>query len=713
MTVPLTLTGVVGDGAVAVYDTFSLPSSISAAQGATTSVQFILPSPYTSVATAYMQVDNNAPDPGTGSYTNAWDLTTTETDTVSHTWTAQGRSDIPDGTYSALVHAIFEDASGAYTAGDWDFTLTLGSGGVTAVTLPLDTATHENERIQVAANTLSATSTVTYLAPAGYDVSDAAVTVSEGSLADTWLTNCRLGAGCLADSDLHTTAAPAGSSLMITVPSLEVLTGGLATGNPYTAYLNIDVDNPTAALGHVTFEFKTTFTQPSGAGSGGGGSAGGGGSTSGTVTAGGSFSSDPPGAAPSSSNPLVVTVTSPVAGAIAITKGIEGESIGGYTPLGLSSQISAPSATAAQPLRLSFAVDVADLPTGEYVGDITVFRDGVVVPACPGAAVARPDPCVTATALANGVLTESVLSSHASSWDLEAAQVGRLAGADRFATAVAASQAAFPAGNASAVVLARGDDYPDVLVGGPLCAAKSAPLLLTSGATLPQSTEAEIQRVLPAGGTVYVLGGTKAVPASVAGELTTLGYHVTRYGGIDRYATATQVADALGDPTTVLLATGTNFPDALSAGVAAAEDSAAVLLTNGASLPSATTDYLKERVATVYAVGGPAAAADPSATPIVGEDRYETAVDVAQQFFPAPASLGFASGLTFPDALSGTALLARTRAPLLLTVPTGLPATVATYVGSVQNTVATAQLLGGDAAITDSVWTDIKQQLGN
>ncbi len=78
---------------------------------------------------------------------------------------------------------------------------------------------------------------------------------------------------------------------------------------------------------------------------------------------------------------------------------------------------------------------------------------------------------------------------------------------------------------------------------------------------------------------MYLLGDTKSIPASVATQLTGLGYQVVRYGGADRYATAVAVADALGSPSTVLLATGTNFPDALAAGVGAAKAHGAVLLT--------------------------------------------------------------------------------------------------------------------------------------
>ncbi len=95
--------------------------------------------------------------------------------------------------------------------------------------------------------------------------------------------------------------------------------------------------------------------------------------------------------------------------------------------------------------------------------------------------------------------------------------VSRLSGADRFATAVAISNTEFPAaGTAGAVVLARSDDYPDALVGTALAAARTAPLLFASGGSLSPPTQAEIVRVLPAGRTVYLLGGVSAIPASVA-----------------------------------------------------------------------------------------------------------------------------------------------------------------------------------------------------
>jgi putative cell wall-binding protein len=226
---------------------------------------------------------------------------------------------------------------------------------------------------------------------------------------------------------------------------------------------------------------------------------------------------------------------------------------------------------------------------------------------------------------------------------------------------------------------------------------------LTAGTSLPPATLAEIQRVLPAGGPVYVLGGTTAVPASIESQLTSLGYIATRYYGNSRFETAVKVADALGDPGTVLLATGTNFPDALSAGVAAAKAGGVVLLTNGTTMPPATSAYLQAHPGIVYAVGGPASSADPSSSAIVGADRFETAVDVAKKFFGSPATAGFATGRSFPDALSGGALLGHLGAPLLLVDTSSVPNSVITYVCGAQTTLTTGSLFGGTKTIGSSV----------
>ncbi|MDQ1539977.1 MAG: hypothetical protein QOH29_703, partial [Actinomycetota bacterium] len=325
-----------------------------------------------------------------------------------------------------------------------------------------------------------------------------------------------------------------------------------------------------------------------------------------------------------------------------------------------------------------------------------------------GAQAVVVDPSrLTAFVCNTGAGTVSVIGRQ-----LPGVTIARLAGPDRFATAAAVSQAAFPSGGAGGVVLADGGNYPDALVGAPLAAVKNAPLLLTSGTALPAVILTEIQRVLPAGGTVYILGGTVAVPLSITAQLTTLGYAVVRYGGATRFATAVAVADAIGDPATVLLATGANFPDALAAGVAASKAGGVVLLTNGSSMAPETAAYLTAHAQTVYALGGAAAAADPAATAIVGADRYDTAAGVAQHFFTGPGLVGIASGAGFADALSGGAYLAHLGGALLLATPAQLSVSDTNYLRALAGTTLSVQLFGGVSALGPGVEGDVFVALG-
>jgi hypothetical protein len=285
--------------------------------------------------------------------------------------------------------------------------------------------------------------------------------------------------------------------------------------------------------------------------------------------------------------------------------------------------------------------------------------------------------------------------------------VTRIAGAGRTATAAAISRAGFPDGRALAAVIARADNFPDALAGTPLAVAKQGPLLLTSPDSLDPEAEAELRRAVPTGKTVYLLGGTGALAPAVADRLRALGYDVVRYAGNDRYETAAAIArDGLKNPATLFLTTGTNFPDALAAGAAAAKVGGAVLLTSGATIPPPTAQQIgTQSSAKRYAVGGPAAQADPGATPIVGGDRFETSTKVAATFFNDATTAGLASGANFPDALAGGALIASRGGPLLLTSPGGLSPVVFDHLAARLNAVASAVVFGGTSAVTDAVIT--------
>ena len=298
--------------------------------------------------------------------------------------------------------------------------------------------------------------------------------------------------------------------------------------------------------------------------------------------------------------------------------------------------------------------------------------------------------------------------------------VDRLAGANRVETAVEVSKALFdPAGTpgaAAAVVLASSEGFADGVSGGPLAAAVDGPLLLTRGSRLDPATATEITRILPKAGTVYVLGGVGALSAAVASSVTGMGFTVKRLEGLDRYGTAVAVAENMpAAPVAVLLTSGLVFPDALSAGPAAAHAGGVVLLTKGATMPSSTKGYLATHLGIeVFAIGGEAAKAVPS-TPadhrLVGVDRYETGTKVAAHFFDHPAALTFASGENFPDALSGGAFASLVDSPILLVRLSLVPSFVTTYLKANESFVSGSALIGGTGVVSDTVRSSLEGTL--
>ncbi|MFD0630275.1 cell wall-binding repeat-containing protein [Catenulispora yoronensis] len=266
----------------------------------------------------------------------------------------------------------------------------------------------------------------------------------------------------------------------------------------------------------------------------------------------------------------------------------------------------------------------------------------------------------------------------------------RFAGVDRTDTAVKASHQVWrtvgaPADDsrqaAQSVVLSRDDLFADALGGAALAAHKNGPLLLTNSKTLSPETLTELQRVLPGGGTVYILGGTAAISQSVQDKLAHLGYTIQRIAGADRYTTAINIANTVDkNADHILVATGESFPDALSAGAAAgAYDSTVVVLTAGNTMPKATDDYLHAKkgaaqLTYLAAIGGAADKALKSAKwsdydPLVGADRYQTSYMVAHRIFGSFDAVGVATGEDWPDSLSGGAMMGTEHGPLLLVDP--------------------------------------------
>lgn len=251
----------------------------------------------------------------------------------------------------------------------------------------------------------------------------------------------------------------------------------------------------------------------------------------------------------------------------------------------------------------------------------------------------------------------------------------RLAGADRVATAVEISRDLYPE-TATAAVLSRADHFPDALAGAPLARQVDGPLLLTGDDGLAGATEAELERLLDDGDTVYLLGGESALGDQVVSDVQALGASVERVAGADRFATSVEAARMMPESGTAMVASGDDFPDALAAAAIAGARGWPILLTPGDALTDEVTAYVDEAgFKEVYAVGGSGVIGEgvitelsegASVSRVAGANRFETAEALSERFVDDADVVGVASGTAFPDALAGGVHAAAHDGPLAL-----------------------------------------------
>ncbi|HEX9550698.1 MAG TPA: M14 family zinc carboxypeptidase [Candidatus Limnocylindrales bacterium] len=184
--------------------------------------------------------------------------------------------------------------------------------------------------------------------------------------------------------------------------------------------------------------------------------------------------------------------------------------------------------------------------------------------------------------------------------------VTRIGGADRFETSARLSAATFPDGT-DTVFIATGLNFPDAIAAGSPAAGLGASVLITRRDALPAPIAAELRRLAPA--RVVIVGSTGVVSDAVAAAIRSFVPTVERASGPNRYATAVDIgARLLPDATSVVIATGLNFPDALAAVPLAGSLGAPILLVEPEAVPSVTRDALIARAPTGIAVIGSTAA---------------------------------------------------------------------------------------------------------
>ncbi|WP_141694316.1 cell wall-binding repeat-containing protein, partial [Desulfosporosinus sp. BG] len=166
--------------------------------------------------------------------------------------------------------------------------------------------------------------------------------------------------------------------------------------------------------------------------------------------------------------------------------------------------------------------------------------------------------------------------------------ITRLAGADRYATAQAIAQHGWT--QADYAILAYGGNFPDALSAVVLAKKYNAPILLTSGSSMQDITKQTLIALQVK--SVFIIGGTVVIPTSIETELRAMGIAPTRIAGQDRYETSVNIAKQTTPPTELIVATGEDYPDALSIAPIAAIKQIPIVLVPKSYLPDSVKTYL-------------------------------------------------------------------------------------------------------------------------
>ena len=167
-------------------------------------------------------------------------------------------------------------------------------------------------------------------------------------------------------------------------------------------------------------------------------------------------------------------------------------------------------------------------------------------------------------------------------------------------------------------IIATGANYPDALAAGALSWEGHLPIILTDGTQ--SSLSAQARTVISDLGITHfiVMGGSSAITSSQVSELESIGTVDTQLSGADRTDTAAQLASYEQSTygfsrSTAILASGQNFPDALSAGPWGGDPASIYLTETADSLGSYTTNaltVLQGAVSTLNVAGGTSALDD-------------------------------------------------------------------------------------------------------
>lgn len=227
---------------------------------------------------------------------------------------------------------------------------------------------------------------------------------------------------------------------------------------------------------------------------------------------------------------------------------------------------------------------------------------------------------------------EQLISSSIENQLKNSYQVIRLGDGDKLGTAVKVGEEIRTTQKFKTVFIATQENFPDALAAAPISAKFTYPILFSQKDSLRSDTK----KALSDWGIsqVYIVGGEGVVSSKVENELIKLGINPIRIGGADRYLTALYLAQRFeslpannSGYTNLVLATGSNFPDALTGAVLAAKNNAPLLLVGKDFVKKELTNYVRDKkINNLYVLGGTGVVAAKAANTVNSHIPSNTAV---------------------------------------------------------------------------------------
>ncbi|MDP3014348.1 MAG: cell wall-binding repeat-containing protein, partial [Candidatus Subteraquimicrobiales bacterium] len=186
----------------------------------------------------------------------------------------------------------------------------------------------------------------------------------------------------------------------------------------------------------------------------------------------------------------------------------------------------------------------------------------------------------------------------------------------------------------------------------------------------------------------------------------------TRLSGNNRYSTAVAISkEGWTSSTTVILASGENFPDALAGAPLAYKNNCPLLLTKATFLTSETLlEISRLGAAKVIILGGEGAVSKEvedalkakglAIQRIGGKNRYETAAFIAKELGSPGSTAVLVTGENFPDALAISPYAAYNKIPVLLTRKDVLPEETKKVIGELG--ITNVIVVGGSGVVSSS-----------